>query len=144
MYRSIGHNLLFMRVRGRGESLEELGRSIRRLVLQSYPALPTSAREDLAVEAFRNALGDEQLQRHVFASRATTLAEAITLATEMEAFLESQAHQQRVRFGAKEVRVVEESPAGAWGKTGAAGGDPLQPNPALPTSAREDLAVEAF
>ena len=51
--------------------------------------MPTSAREDLAVEAFRNALGKEQLQRHVFAGKATTLAEAITLATEMEAFLES-------------------------------------------------------
>ena len=106
---------LAMRIRGRGESLEELGRSIRRLVLQSYPALPGSAREDLAVEAFRNALGDEQLQRHVFASRATTLAEAVTLATELEAFLESQAHQRRGKFGAKEVRVVEESPAGVCG-----------------------------
>ena len=50
-----------MRVPGPGESLEELGRSIRRLVLRSYPTVPTQVREDLAVEAFRNALGDEQL-----------------------------------------------------------------------------------
>ena len=69
--------------------MEELGRSIRRLVLRSYPMLPKLAQEDLAVEAFRNALGEEQLQRHVFAGKATTLAEAITLAAEMEAFLES-------------------------------------------------------
>ena len=63
---------LSMRVRGRGESLEELGRSIRRLVLRSYPTFPASVREDLAVEAFRNALGEEQLQRHVFAGKASS------------------------------------------------------------------------
>ena len=37
-----------------------------------------------------------------------TLAEAITLATEMEAFAQSQAHRRKGRTGAKEVRVVEE------------------------------------
>ena len=118
---------LSMRVRGRGESLEELGRSIRRLVLRSYPALPTSAREDLAVEAFRNALGEEQLQRHVFARKATTLAEAITLATEMEAFLESQAQQRKGKLGAREVRMVEEPPAGTTGKIEAASKDSTAP-----------------
>ena len=104
--------------------MEELGRSIRRLVLRSYPTLPKSEQEDLAVEAFRNALGEEQLQHCVFARKATTLAEAVTLATEMEAFLESQAQQRKGKFGVKEVRVVEELSAGTPGKTGAAGGDP--------------------
>ena len=107
--------------------MEELGRTIRRLILRSYPTLPSSAREDLAVEAFRNALGEEQLQRHVFAGKATTLAEAITLATEMEAFLEYQAQQRKDRFGARDVRIVEESSAGTTGKTGAAGRDSTLP-----------------
>ena len=53
------------------------------MVLRSYPTLPTSAREDLVVETFQNALGEEQLQRHVFVKKATTLAEAVNLATEM-------------------------------------------------------------
>ena len=55
----------------------------------SYPKLPAQALEELAVEAFRNALGNKQLQYHVFSRAATTLTEAITLATEMEAFLDS-------------------------------------------------------
>ena len=52
---------LSMRVRDREESLCSLGQSIQRLVSKSYPALPIGAREDMAVEAFCNALRDEQL-----------------------------------------------------------------------------------
>ena len=106
--------------------MEELGRSIRRLVLRSYPTFPASAREDLAVEAFRNALGEEQLQRHVFAGKATTLAEAITLATEMEAFLEYQAQQREGKFGAREVRMVGETSTGTAGRDSTLPGAPSQ------------------
>ena len=79
------------------------------------------------MEAFQNALGDEQLQRHVFASKATTLAEAITLATKMEAIAQSQAHWRKGRTGAKEVRVVKEPYVSSPSKVRAAGGDPPLP-----------------
>ena len=47
---------LLMWMRGREESLHSLGQSIRRLVSKSYPALPIGDRDDMAVEAFRNAM----------------------------------------------------------------------------------------
>ena len=75
---------------------------------RNYPKLPAQSREDLAVEAFQNALGDAQQQRHVFVRRATRLTEAVTLATEMEAFIESQAYQRNGKPGAREVRTVDD------------------------------------
>ena len=100
---------LSKRHRGCDESLSSLmGQSIRRLVSMSYPKLPAQAREELAVEAFRNALGNKQLQYHVFSRAATTLTEAITLATEMEAFLDSQELNRRGRQGDEYVQSVEQ------------------------------------
>ena len=58
------------------------------------------------MEAFRKALGNEQLQYYVFSRAATTLTEAITLATEMEAFLDSQELNKKGRQGAEYVRSV--------------------------------------
>ena len=63
-----------------------------------------------------------------------TLAEAITLATEMEAFAQSQAHRRKGRTGAKEVRVVEEPYVGSPSKARAASGDP--PSPIAPSRVR--------
>ena len=87
-----------------------MGQFIQRLVSKSYPQFPVQAREDLAVDAFRNALGDEQLQQHIFSRKVTTLTEAITLATEMEAFLDWQAQQRKNKQGVVDVMSVEQPP----------------------------------
>ena len=62
------------------------------------------------MDAFRNALGDEQLQQHIFSRKVTTLTEAITLATEMEAFLDWQAQQRKNKQGVVDVMSVEQPP----------------------------------
>ena len=79
------------------------------------------------MEAFQNALREEQLRRHDLAGKATTLAEAIALAMEMDAFLESQAQSRKCKFGAREVLMVEEPSASTTGKTGAVSTDSTLP-----------------
>ena len=103
---------LSMRTRGHGETISSLGQSIRRLVSKSYPRWPIQdlAVEDLAVDAFRNALGDEYLQQHLFSKKVTTLSEAITLATEMEAFLDWQTQQRKENQGSGDVMSVVQPP----------------------------------
>ena len=63
------------------------------------------------MDAFRNALGDEQLQQHIFSRKVTTLTEAITLATEMEAFLDWQAQQRKNKQGVVDVSRTASTPS---------------------------------
>ena len=52
----------------------------------------------------------KRLQCHVFSRKATTLTEAINIAAEMEAFLESQVRHGKGKPGARDVRVVFQTP----------------------------------
>ncbi|KAJ8026417.1 Retroviral-like aspartic protease 1 [Holothuria leucospilota] len=77
---------LSMRRRGRNESLQQLAQAIKRLVNGAYPSLNMNARDGIAVESFRAALDDVELQRAVFMAKPDSLAEAVTAAVEMESF----------------------------------------------------------
>lgn len=81
---------LTMRTRERGESVQQLAQAIRKLVSYAYPALNSKARDDIALEHFRNALNDMELQRAVFMSKPTSLAEAVAIAAETESFQRAQ------------------------------------------------------
>ncbi|PIK42381.1 hypothetical protein BSL78_20743 [Apostichopus japonicus] len=79
-----------MRTRERGESVQQLAQAIRKLVSYAYPTLNSKARDDIALEHFRNALNDMELQRAVFMSKPTSLAEAVAIAAETESFQRAQ------------------------------------------------------
>ncbi|KAJ8020963.1 Retroviral-like aspartic protease 1 [Holothuria leucospilota] len=86
---------LTMRTRQRGESVQQLAQAIRKLVNGAYPFLESKARDDIALEHFRNALDDMELQRAVFMSKPQSLTQAVSIAAEMESFQRAQLHHTR-------------------------------------------------
>ncbi|KAJ8041081.1 Retroviral-like aspartic protease 1 [Holothuria leucospilota] len=90
---------LSMRRRGRNESLQQLAQAIKRLVNGAYPSLDMNARDGIAIENFRAALDDAELQRAVFIAKPRTLAEAVTAAVEMESFQQAQMQHSRQQRG---------------------------------------------
>ena len=90
---------LSMRKRGRNESLQQLAQAVKRLVNGAYPRLDVQARDDIAIENFRAALDDAEIQRAVFMAKPRSLAEAVTVAVEMESFQQAQTHHSRQQRG---------------------------------------------
>ena len=75
------------RVRGKGESLTQLAQEVESLVRRSYPTAQEETVDLLARDHFIDALQDQQLQLYVKQAHPTNVQEALTRASEMEAFL---------------------------------------------------------
>ncbi|XP_028513771.1 uncharacterized protein LOC114574680 [Exaiptasia diaphana] len=93
------------RSRLKDEKLPELAQAIRRLTRQAYPEAPQPLRETLARDYFVDALVDADMRWRIHQSRPKTLNDALTVAVELEAFLETGHPRKQVHAVA-----VEESP----------------------------------
>jgi hypothetical protein len=83
------------RRRQKGETAADYGYALRRLGCNAYPDMAYSAREICIVDQYINGLGNQDIRRHVQFNHPTTLAAAISLAVEFEAF--EGAHPQKPR-----------------------------------------------
>ncbi|XP_053400569.1 uncharacterized protein LOC128557321 [Mercenaria mercenaria] len=72
------------RIRKRNESLDDLANDIKKLVRLAYPDLDMNCREEMALEAFAEALNDDQLRRDLIVGGPKTMSEALRLAVESE------------------------------------------------------------
>lgn len=86
------------RRRKEGESLPALGQEIRRLVQYAYPGVGHDALEEIALERYREALGDREQRMSIRQGHSRTLEEAVKAATDMESWQLSE--------GSSEVRNV--------------------------------------
>lgn len=82
LYKAILRN----RIRQTGESIPQLAQEIKRLVMQAYPDAPFDMVETLAKDYFIDALGDADTRWRVYQSRPRMLADAVTVAVELDAF----------------------------------------------------------
>ena len=90
------------RSRQKDEKLPELAQAIRRLTRQSYPEAPQQVRETLARDHFVDALVDADMRWRIHQSRPKTLNDALTVAVELEAFMETSQPRRQVRAVAAE------------------------------------------
>jgi len=109
---SIYRTELSSRLRQEGESMSALGQDIRRLVNFAYPTYPPEAKEDLAVERFREALTDAAQRLSISQGKPTTLENAIHLALSTEAHqISERRREQRDRpIGHRVNAVTMETP----------------------------------
>ncbi|KAJ8025240.1 hypothetical protein HOLleu_35392 [Holothuria leucospilota] len=82
LYKAILRN----RIRQTGESIPQLAQETKRLVMQAYPDAPFDMVETLAKDYFIDALGDADTRWRVYHSRPRMLADAVTVAVELDAF----------------------------------------------------------
>ncbi|KAL7841338.1 hypothetical protein SRHO_G00250290 [Serrasalmus rhombeus] len=75
------------RRRGKGERLGVFAAELRTLVRQAYPDFTASVWDELALDAFFNALAPSSLQRHVRLSKVTSLSQAVEEAERAELIL---------------------------------------------------------
>ncbi|KXJ26789.1 hypothetical protein AC249_AIPGENE26432 [Exaiptasia diaphana] len=83
------------RSRLKDEKLPELAQAIRRLTRQAYPEAPQQLRETLARDYFM----DADMRWRIHQSRPKTLNDALTVAVELEAFLETGHPREQVHSG---------------------------------------------
>ena len=95
---------LVSRKRQSGESLSELGQTIRRLVTWSYPKFEGAAREELVMEKFLDALNSAELRKGIYQSNPKTLNEAIECGLKLEAW----GLAEEKKHGKSSLRIVEE------------------------------------
>ena len=69
-----------------GESLPELGQTIRRLANLAYPTASAEIRETLSKDQFVDALVDSEMRIRIKQARPRNLNDAIQLAVELEAY----------------------------------------------------------
>lgn len=93
------------RMRQKGETLPELSQAIQRLVRQAYPDAPQSVREVMERDHFLDAIPDTDIRWKVLQARPKTVRDALSIATEVEAFQASE--RQRHRTGGLTANVVE-------------------------------------
>ena len=74
------------RTKKKGESMEEYGFSLSRLVNTAYMDMPANAKEVLVIEQFIAGLPNRENARHVQLSHPNSLGDAITLASKYESF----------------------------------------------------------
>ena len=77
---------LLSRRRKNGESLAELGQSIRTLVTYAYPKLTGDAKEELIIEKFLDALPSSELRKNIYQSNPQKLNDAIECGLKVEAW----------------------------------------------------------
>ncbi|KAJ8038111.1 hypothetical protein HOLleu_19096 [Holothuria leucospilota] len=95
---------LTMRTREKGESVQQSAQAIRKFVKGANLSLNSAAREDIAFEHFRNALGNIKLQRTVFMSKPRSLAEAVAVAAKTESFQRAQqTHDLKQRGNVRQI-----------------------------------------
>ena len=80
-----------------GESLQELGKDIRKLVKLAYPNASKEERERTAKEYFKKAIADSDIKKDVFRGRPSTLDAAISIALESESFYKMDMEKKRAR-----------------------------------------------
>ena len=100
---------LRMRRRGRDETLQELGQSIRDLTALAYPELDNTARERLARGHFSEAIDEPEIRGGIFRAQARTLDEAIRAGLATESFLKVEKARERGRQ-TRQVRLVDAKP----------------------------------
>ena len=75
------------RMRGRDESLPELAQAITRLAKRAYHSAPPELLDTLARDHFLDAIPDTEFRWKIHQTHPRTLRDALTTATELEAFL---------------------------------------------------------
>ena len=88
-----------------GESLKELGQSIKDLVRLAYPELPKTSRDRLGREYFKEALEDAELRQAIFRAKPSSLDEAVAAAKDWELFVKTE-KTRRGRATAREMEVL--------------------------------------
>lgn len=78
-----------------GETLYKLGQDIRRLTQRAYPKTNKEKRDRLATECFKKAVADPEVRKDLFRIRPATLNEAITAATEIESYYNTEKDRGR-------------------------------------------------
>ena len=98
---------LRMRRRGKDETLQELGQSIRDLTALAYPELSNNARERLARGHFSEAIDEPEIRGGIFRAQAKTLDEAIRAGLATESFLKVEKSREKFRPN-RHIRAVED------------------------------------
>ena len=80
-----------------GETLNQLGQDIKRLVKLAYPQACKDERDRTAKEYFKKAIADSEVRKDVFRSRPKTLDEALSTALESESFYRMDSEKKRNR-----------------------------------------------
>ncbi|CAH1780484.1 unnamed protein product [Owenia fusiformis] len=100
-------DLLTCRIRNPGESVTDLAADIRRMVKLGYPKADLAAREDRAVDVFRDALNDEAHEWAVRQSNPQTLQEALAAALKYESHKQKRLRKRGVVSQVMAVNVSE-------------------------------------
>ena len=98
---------LRMRRRGKDETLQELGQSIRDLTALAYPELSADARERLARGHFSEAIDESEIRAGIFRAQSKTLDEAIRAGLATESFLKFEKARERCK-PMRHVRAVDD------------------------------------
>lgn len=106
---SVQRRLLRERRRERGETLGVLTADLLTLVQQAYPSFPGEVQQQLALDAFLEALRPEALQRHVQLAAPASLEDALKEAERAEIILVQRpfAHTQVARCVAAEEDIAK-------------------------------------
>ena len=94
------------RSRKAGETIKQLGQSIRELARLAYPSMPLKYRDTIAQECFIDAVTDSNIRQAIYRSKPKTLDEAIQAAQEWENIQQIEAN--RCGKPTKPTRAVEE------------------------------------
>ena len=86
-----------------GESLLELGQSIRRLVSLAYPAAPLKVLNTLSKDSFLNALTYPEVRLKILRARPSTFDETMQVAVELKARMKAEENRE-----GKNQRIVRE------------------------------------
>lgn len=91
----------------KGENYQSLAEDIRRLTFLAYPELPETVQQNLACDAFVDAIMYDDARRFVLQNVPTTLKEAVENARQFEAIRARERDRNMDHFASKPVRVVE-------------------------------------
>lgn len=75
------------RVRRKNETIDDLARDIRKMVRLAYPELSPTAKDEISLDFFTEALNDSQLRQAIIVGNPKSMSEAIRIAAESDANL---------------------------------------------------------
>ena len=94
------------RQRRRGEPLAQLAQYIKRLVRKAYPEASVDVKETLSCDAFKDAVGDADMEWTVFQGKPKRVDDALRLALEYEAFQMGRSRRMSPKYAMRSARLV--------------------------------------
>lgn len=99
------------------ESIMQYAQSLTRLVSKAFPNMPSYAQQQWVLDQFTMGIGSLELQRHVQFGHPKELSEAVSLATEYEAFEAGMKHKKPYQKPSEVFSVIPVSDHSSSSKT---------------------------